>query len=379
MTDYTAAVVGAGVVGLAVAARLAERWPGRVLVLERHDGICREASSRNSEVVHAGIYYPRGSRKATTCVRGRALLLARCARLGIPARRCGKVIVATGEQQRAGLDELLARGEANGVGGLRIVSRRELAALEPGTEGVAALFSPESGIVDSHGYAASFEAEARNHGADVVFGAEVVGVEAAGGGYRLDVAGRDGEVARVRAARVVNAGGLGQERLSRLAGIDVDAAGLVQEPWVGRWFAIAARHRGRVRRLVYPVGRAEDPGLGVHGCLDVGGGLRLGPDSAPAQQTPDGGWDLRVTEGLGDTFFAAGSALFPWLERADLQPAMAGVRCKLRRPGGAFRDFVLAEESDRGLPGWVTLAGIESPGLTAAEALAEEVDAVLAD
>jgi len=368
-------VIGAGVVGLAVAAQLARRWPGRVLVLERHDGICRETSSRNSEVVHAGIYYPPGSLKARTCVRGRVLLVERCARLGIAAPAVGKVVVASDEAQIAALEELRSRGEANGVRGLAVVDRAELSELEPATTGVAALWSPGSGIVDSHAFAASFEAEATTRGADVVFGAAVVGASPSSGGYRLDVE-QGGDRHSLEAARVVNAAGLGQDAVSTLVGIDVQEAGYRQFPCVGSWFSVAARHRGRVSRLVYPVGRAEDPGLGIHGCLDVGGGLRLGPDSrfAPDDTSPV---SLMPSPEQRRVFWEAGRRLFPWLDEADLSPDMAGVRAKLVPRAGEWRDFLVAEEGRRGLPGWVTLAGIESPGLTAAPALAELVSALL--
>lgn len=374
--DYEVVVVGAGVVGLACAARLAARWPGRVLVLERHDGICRGGSSRNSEVVHAGIYYPPGSLKARTCVRGREQLVARCRDRGIGLRECGKVIVGDAQDGEA-LGELARRATANGVE-VRLVDADELDTLEPGTQGAMALWSPMSAVVDSHAFAASLDAEARSHGADVVFGAEVVGVDLAEG-FRLAVSTSDGLVS-VRTARVVNAAGLGQDALSSLV-MDVDAAGYRQHLVRGCWWAIAPRHRGRVTRLVYPVGRADDPGLGIHGCIDVGGGMRLGPDAVALGRSDEvlGATDqadaLRVPEDRGAVFLAAGQRLFPWLTAGDLTPDMAGLRPKLAPDGWA--DFVVAEESARGLPGWVTLAGIESPGLTASTALAEEVDALL--
>ena len=372
--DYEVVIVGAGVVGLAVAARLTARFGEAVLVIERHDGICREASSRSSEVVHGGIYYPAGSRKALTCVRGRELLYARCVERAIPHRRSGKLIVASRSEEITGLEELAARGRANGVAGLRIIDGPDLLRREPGVRGVAALWSPESGYLDSHLYAASFQRDIEARGGTVVFRTQLIGVECvADRRYRLTVAS-DGEEHAITAARVVNAAGLGQDAVSALAGIDVQAAGYRTFPCKGCWWSIAPRHRGRVSALIYPVGRAEDPGLGIHLCLDVGGGMRLGPDSAFVHDATD--LDLpRHAEGL---FLEAGQRLFPWLEAGDLSPDMAGMRSKLVSEPNRWRDFVLAEESGRGLPGWVTLAGIESPGLTAAEALAEDVDALLA-
>ena len=360
-SNYEVAIVGAGVVGLAVAARCAVRWPGRVLVLERHDGIVREASSRNSEVVHAGLYYPAGSLKARTCVRGRELLYRRCDRLSLPVRRCGKVLVSPNEAGMRGLEELLRRGTANGVDDLALIDSQRLHELEPATTGHAALWSPSTGIVDSHALAASLEAEA-SRSADLLFGATVLEASRAGD-WRLIVE-QAGERTAVTLGRVVNAAGLDADRLAEAAGIDVDAAGLRHHPFVGSWFAVAPRHRGRVQRLVYPVGRAEAPGLGIHGCLDLAGGLRLGPDAQTGREAqPD-----------ASRFLAAGQRLFPWLEPGDLAFDQSGVRAKLT-PDGSFRDFVVREEP--GHPGWITLAGIESPGLTAALALAEEVEALL--
>jgi len=362
-------IVGAGIVGLAVAARLARRFGDRVLLLERHDGICREASSRNSEVIHAGIYYPEGSLKATSCGRGRELLYRRCAARDVPHVRSGKLIVASADDERPGLEELLAKGRGNGVPGLRIVETRELRSMEPEVAGVAALWSPESGYVDSHQYAESFLRELLDHGGAAVFRADVVGADQRGGSYRLDVRMGDA-VHGIDASHVVNAAGLGQDAVSALVGIDVDAAGLRTFPCRGCWWTIAPRHRGRVRALIYPVGRAEDAGLGIHLCLDVGGGLRLGPDFVF-------GDDLDVPVERKALFLEAGRRLFPWLEDADLTPDMAGVRAKLVPRPGMWRDFVVREESGRGLPGWITLAGIESPGLTSAAALAEDVDALV--
>ncbi len=372
--DYDVIVVGAGIVGLATAARLAGRV-GSLLLVERHEGICRETSSRSSEVIHAGIYYPPGSLKARTCVRGKHLLYARCARLGIAAARVGKLIVAVDDAEAARLAELARRAEANGVDDLEGVDGAGIRRRNGELPGVAALWSPSTGVMDSHAYAASFLAEARAGGADVAFRTSVLGAERVPGGYAVRTRGAgDADAWTVTARVVVNAAGLGQDRLSAAVGIDVEAAGYRQYPCKGDWFAIAPRHRGRVGCLVYPVGSARGGGLGVHLCLDVGGGMRLGPDSEWCDEVPS---DLSVDPGKAAAFWEVGRRLLPWLDVADLTPDQAGVRAKLVPGPGLFRDFVVAEESARELPGWVTVAGIESPGLTAGVALAEEVERVL--
>ena len=376
--DWDVAVIGAGVVGLACAARLA-RPDRRVLVLEQHEGICREGSSRNSEVVHAGIYYPQGSLKALSCVAGRRLLYRRAEVQGIPVRRCGKLIVARTQDEASLLIPLLERAQANGVDDLELISSTKIAQLEPGTQGVAALWSPSSGIVDSHQLARSFQNEAEAAGATFSFRTRLRRVEPLPRGYALTLkllsnpsteesAGEDAFATTSRV--VINAAGLAQDGISQQVGIDIDAAGYRQFLCKGDWFRIAERHRGRLQRLVYPIGRADDGGLGIHSCMDIEGGLRLGPDAEWVSSPPR---SLQADPAKQLAFWEAGARLFPWLSLDDLRPDQAGLRPKLSPEDGTFSDFVLKEESARSLPGWITLAGIESPGLTAAPELARRV------
>lgn len=371
--DYDLVVVGAGVVGLAIAAA-ASRSCSSVLVIERHDGICRETSSRHSEVVHAGFYYPTGSLKARSCVRGKQLLYERCDRLSISAPRIGKYVVALNEDEEEQLHKLARRGAANGVSDLELVSSTHLATKLSGVSAAAALWSPSTGVVDSHEYAASFRAEAEAGGATFAFHTAVADAKPLSQGYQLmtQMAGaKDSEeLFPVRTRQVVNAAGLGQDKLSAMIGIDIDAAGYRIHPCKGDYFRIAPRHRERAGPLIYPTGKASGAGLGVHICLDIAGGMRLGPDATYVSGPP---FDYRVDPNKRRAFFEAARALLPWLEEDDLEPDQSGIRPKLSAAGGGFRDFVIAEEVERGLPGWITLAGIESPGLTAAAGLAEEV------
>jgi L-2-hydroxyglutarate oxidase LhgO len=363
-------VIGAGVVGLAVAARLAYR--GSVLVVERHEGICRETSSRNSEVVHAGIYYPPGSLKASTCVRGKALLYERCERLGIAAPRVGKYIVARGPEEMGAAEELQRRAAENGAGDLLWLSGKELVRRTNGQiSGWGALWSPTTGVVDSHAYAASFLAEAEAEGATLVTQTHVVGVERVGDVWSVDTEAH-GERFAVTARTVVNAAGLGQPQVSQMVGLDLDEAGCRQYPCKGDYFAIAPRHRGRIDALVYPMGEATGPGLGVHLTVDTGGSMRVGPDWEYLSSGPP--YPLYVDSAKRAAFYAGCAWMFPWLEEDDLTPELSGIRPKRQPSGGGFHDYIVREESGRGLPGWVTLAGIESPGLTSAAALAEEVE-----
>jgi L-2-hydroxyglutarate oxidase LhgO len=368
--ELDVAVVGAGAVGLAAAAALA-RGGRSVGVLEREGGIARGVTSRNSQVVHAGLYYPPDSWKARLCVAGREALYARCAALGVPHRRLGKLVVAVEEGERAVLDGLLARGRENGVAGLALLDGAAVRRLEPAVRAVAALWSPESGIVDAHALCQSWLAEAEAHGAWLALRHEVVSIEPARGGFRVEAIGPDGERAAITCAALVNAAGLGADRLAALAGVDVDARGWRLRPCKGDYFALAPGAPLRVRHLVYPV--PAGAGLGVHVTLDLGGRLRLGPD---AEYVDAPRYD--VDPAKAERFAAAAGRYLPGLRADWLSPDQAGVRPKLAGPGEAFRDFVVEEGSALGLPGLVNLIGIESPGLTAAPALAAEVRSLLA-
>jgi L-2-hydroxyglutarate oxidase LhgO len=364
------AVVGAGIVGLASAAKLAAQ--GRSLVvLERNAGIAQETTSRNSQVVHAGIYYPQDSLKATLCVAGRHALVQRCRERGIGYRRIGKCIVATDASETAELEALLRRGMANGVEELEWIDAAEMRRLEPDVAAVAALRSPASGIVDAHELALSYQAEAEEGGAVVLVGHEVVGLSRDSGAWRLEARASDGEVESVRCAAVVNAAGLAADRVAELAGVDVDAAGLRLHPCKGDYFALAPGAPLQVRRLVYPV--PAGPGLGVHATLDLGGRIRFGPDASYVAAP-----HYDVDAGKAKGFAEAISRYLPGMRAEWLTPDQAGVRPKLSGPGEPFRDFVVREESALGLPGLVDCVGIESPGLTAAPAIAERVAELLA-
>ena len=371
-------VIGAGIVGLATAAALA-RAGRSVVVVERHEGFGRETTSRNSQVLHAGLYYPAGSWKARHCVAGSRALYARCEREGIPHRRLGKLVVAVEAAEVATLERLRALGTENGAPDLAIVDATVVTRMEPSVRAVAALHSPATGIVDAHALCLSFAAEAEAHGAAIALGREVVAIEAARAGYRVVAQDAKGARESLVAAAVVNAAGLASDRIAALAGLDVDACGLRQHPCKGDYFALAPGAPLRFEHLVYPVpagaaaGPASSPGLGVHVTLDLGGRVRFGPDAEYVDRL-----DYAVDPGKAERFARAAQRYLPALRAAWLTPDQAGIRPKLAGPGEAFRDFVIEEESARGLPGFVNLVGIESPGLTAAPAIAEHVARLLA-
>ncbi len=369
MADTALTVVGAGAVGLAVAARLAPRFP-ELVILERRDRHGSETSSRNSEVIHAGIYYPTGSLKARLCVRGRQLLYELCQKRDVPCRRIGKLIVATAPSELAGLERLLALGLANGVE-LRMLSAEECRRLEPAVPALAGLLSPSTGIVSAHGLMDAYLAEARRHGALLQTRAELVAIERRDRDYRLTVRTPEG-LESLTSERVVNAASLEADTVAALAGIVVRAAGYRQHWWKGSYFALSGPKARLLSRLVYPV--PTQVSLGVHAVLGLDGRVRFGPD---ADLLPERRLEYDVPESKREAFGAAVRRILPAIEDADLSPDIAGIRAKLQGPGEEVRDFVIAEESGRGLPGFVDLVGIDSPGLTSSGAIAEEVDRLL--
>jgi L-2-hydroxyglutarate oxidase LhgO len=357
-------------VGLAVAARLAPRHPDLV-ILERNARHGQETSSRNSEVIHGGMYYPTGSLKARLCVEGNRQLYAFCGDHDVPHSRVGKIIVAVEEEEMPALGRLLALGTANGVD-MREISAAEAHALEPHVRAVGALLSPNTGIVNAHALMDVLLHQAREAGALLQPRSEVVEMERQPDGYRMAVRSGD-SVESFTAERVVNAAGLDADLVAARAGIDVDAAGYRQHPCKGSYFSVAGRKAGLVSRLVYPL-----PGhvsLGVHAVIGLEGRLRFGPD---AEYLPDRVQDYRVAEEKRAAFGEAIRRLVPEIQDEDIDPDISGIRPKLQGPGEGFRDFVIAEESARGLPGLVNLIGIDSPGLTSALSIADEVARLIA-
>ncbi len=366
MERIDCAVIGAGVVGLAVARALA--LAGReVLILEAEDAIGLHTSSRNSEVIHAGIYYPKGSLKARLCVRGRELLYGFCAARGVPHRRCGKLIVAADASQVGELDAIRARAHANGVLDVARITRDEALALEPQLSCAAALVSPSTGIIDSHALMLAYLGEAEAHGATLALRSPVRRGAARGeGSIELDVGGD--ESMRVAARCVVNSAGLRAPSLARsIEGFP--AARAPGESYAkGNYYSLAAR--SPFSRLVYPV--PEPGGLGVHLTLDLAGRARFGPDVEWVERI-----EYSVDPRRAEKFYAAIRRYWPALRDGALSPAYCGIRPKTSGPGEPAADFEIQGPRDHGVGGLVTLFGIESPGLTASLAIAEEVLAQL--
>ena len=345
-------VVGAGVVGLAVGQALA-REGREVLILEKQDAIGTATSSRNSEIIHAGVYYPTGSLKAELCVRGKQLLYAYCKNHHVPHQQIGKVIVATLNEQFNILKQYQRQAHVNGAGELPWLTRREVEELEPAVSCLAGIWSPTTGIIDSHAFMLSLQGELEAHGGIVAFFAEVEALSTPNG---LLVKTRD----MVLAPQVlVNSAGLDAPMLARQVGRDFHAFYAK-----GHYYTLSGR--SPFNHLVYPI--AEEGGLGVHVTLDLAHQARFGPD-VHWQCGHDYGFD----ESRRSQFVDAIKRYYPTLDEAQLQPGYTGIRPKLASQGTATSDFVVNGPGDTGIDGYVELLGIESPGLTASLAIGERV------
>lgn len=363
MDKIDIAVIGAGVVGLAVAAAVS--GGGRkVYLLEKNESFGRETSSRNSQVIHAGLYYPYGSLKARTCLEGNRLLYEIAGANGIAYKNLTKIIVATEEAEEKKLTTILENGERNGVGGLRLLSRSELKKLEPNVEAVAALFVPSTGIIDVHGLMRYFLGRAKNNGAEIVYKAEVTGIAGTGDGYAVEVLDPAGRFT-FNTGVLINCAGLGADKIAGMAGIDVEEAGYRLHYCKGEYFSVCPGKSRLVSRLVYPVPPPGITGVGIHVTLDLDGRMRLGPGIEYIQRI-----DYTVNETGRQLFYEGARKFLPFIDLEDLEPEMAGVRPKLQGPGEEQKDFVICHEVKRGLPGLINLIGIESPGLTASPAIA---------
>ena len=367
MTDRVdCLVIGAGVVGLAVARRLA-RDGREVVVVERHPRIGEETSSRNSEVIHAGIYYTPGSAKARLCVAGKHALYAYCADHGVPHKRLGKLIVATSEAETAALHRLRQTAEANGVHDLEWLDGAAARRLEPALSCVAALLSPSTGIIDSHGFMVALRGDAEDAGAMIAFQTPVEAAAPTAAGIRVETGGA--EPMDLTAALVVNAGGLQAPAIA--TGINGFPRDRIPPGFFakGNYFVLGGR--APFGRLIYPV--PQPGGLGVHLTLDMAGQARFGPD---VEWIDDINYDLDPLR--ADGFYAAIRRYWPDLPDEALQPGYTGIRPKIVGPGEPAADFVIQGPRDHGVPGLINLFGIESPGLTAALAIADVVAAAAA-
>jgi L-2-hydroxyglutarate oxidase LhgO len=354
-------VIGAGVIGLAVARRLAQ-FGREVIVLEAAEGIGTVTSSRNSEVIHAGIYYPAGSLMARMCVSGRHALYAYCRERGIPYRNCGKLIVATTPKETAKLASIRAHAEANGVDDLKTLSGDAARALEPALNCDAALLSPSTGIIDSHAFMLALRGEAEDAGAALAFHTPLLRAKADRGRIELDAGGE--APMTLECGLLVNAAGLNASAVAR--GIEGMPIELIPHAYLakGNYFSCSAR--APFSHLIYPV--PEPGGLGVHLTLDMAGQARFGPDVEWVESI-----DYAVDPARAERFYPAIRRYWPTLPDGALMPSYSGIRPKIVPPAVAVQDFLIQGPSNHGVDGLINLFGIESPGLTSSLAIADYV------
>jgi len=360
-------IIGAGVVGLAAAYQLCGH-KNNVVLLEKENGPGRGISSRNSEVIHAGIYYPELSLKAKLCVKGRTQIYEFCDRFKIPYKKTGKVIVASGHHEEASIEDLLIRGRNNGAGDLALLTRKELKAVEPAAEGTMALYSPHTGIIDTHTLTKTLEALALDNGSIMLYNTALTGLDKVHSGFICRVQDPCGKLYSFSSRIVINASGLYSDRIAYLAGIDIDKAGYKIFPVKGEYFRVSHKKNSLVKGLIYPGPLTKLTGLGIHLTKDLTGAIRLGPNAFYVDTI-----DYSVDDSHAVAFYESARRFLPFLDIDDLSPDMAGIRPKIQRPGGEIKDFVICHESDRNLEGLINLIGIESPGLTSCLAIGEKV------
>lgn len=371
MEKVDAVVVGAGVIGLAIAARLS-RQLGDVLVIDKNSCFGAETSSRNSEVIHAGIYYPQDSLKAKLCVEGKQALYRYCDLRGVPYKPIGKLIVATTHDQQSSLEAVITRAEANGVTDLIRQSSRQLHTFSSELKATAGLLSPSTGIIDSHSYMQSMLAEIEANGGSFVPNTGFIAADPDDKGFvvHLDI---DGEPIKIRTRYLINSAGLYSTQVA--SGIQgVQSGHIPQLYWCkGHYFSYSGK--SPFSKLVYPVPEIDLKGLGIHGTLDMSGQLKFGPDTQYISDTINP--DYHVSPALKPKFIEAIRRYFPNIDPDKLQPSYSGIRPKLQGPDASFEDFKIQSHASHSIKGLVNLYGIESPGLTASLAIADYVAASL--
>jgi L-2-hydroxyglutarate oxidase LhgO len=355
-------IIGAGVIGLAIAAELAEP-KSNVFILEKNQRHGQGISSRNSEVIHAGIYYPEGSLKAELCVSGNRMIYEIAARNAIRHQKTGKLIVATRREDIFELERLLSQGRQNHVSGLKMLTEKQMVRMEPGVRALAALYSPDTGIISAHDLMDFYLARAQAMGAHLICRTQVTRIEKERSAWRI-FARNDREDFSFSSSLVINAAGLSSDTIGGFAGADYQL-----HYCKGDYCSISGVKPGMVSRLIYPAPPVNHAGLGVHLTLDLNGRLKLGPDAAYIARTEDYG----VEAGKAPLFYEQAVRFLPFLKPENVHPDMAGIRPKLQGPENAFADFVIRQDA----PGFINLVGIESPGLTASPAIARYVAKML--
>jgi len=359
------------VIGLAIAMKVSEKYKN-VFLLEKHTSFGQETSSRNSEVIHAGIYYTKDSLKAKLCIEGKWLLYDYCRKYDVPFKNCGKLIVATSEEEISVIEGIRQTALKNGVDDLVVLGKEQISELEPNIFALKALYSPSTGIVDSHTLMKQYETNAVNNGCQVVYGSEVTGIRKIKNGYEITLLDSDKKNYSFTSNIVINSAGLTSDKISEMVGINDDNLKILF--CKGEYFRINPPKNRLINRLVYPVPHQNMEGIGIHVTIDMGGGVKLGPDVKYLESNI---YDYKLTASKQDAFYKSAKKFLPFLEFEDVAPEMAGIRPKIQRPGEPLRDFYIMEETERGYPGFINLIGMESPGLTSSISIAKYVERLI--
>ncbi|MBL7151895.1 MAG: NAD(P)/FAD-dependent oxidoreductase [Candidatus Omnitrophica bacterium] len=365
MEEIKITVIGAGVVGLSIAAELAKEH-GDLFVVEQNPMFGQETSSRNSEVIHAGIYYPKDSLKAKTCIEGRELLYRFCAENKVAHKRTEKLIVAVDKGENKELESLYKNGLENGLDDLRLLSRQELKKIEPNVEAAAAIYSSSTGILDSHGLMKKLADYLQGRKGQIAYDTKVIGIDKAAGGFEVTVEDKREGPFKFFTRVLINSAGLQADKIAAMLGLAKEEYRL--KYCKGDYFRVHSGKAKFINRLVYPVPKEDRAGLGIHATLDLGGGLRLGPDDEYIDRI-----DYDIDPAKAKPFHESIRTFLPFIQLADLAPDTSGIRPKLQGKLEPFRDFVIKDEADNGLAGFIDLVGIESPGLTASLSIAKLV------
>ena len=362
-------IIGAGAVGLSIAAELS-RLHKDIVVVEHNPSFGQETSSRNSEVIHAGIYYPKDSLKSKTCLEGKALLYEFCARNNIPHKRLGKLIIATNKNEVKDLEKLFLRGRENGVDDLTLISKAQIKKMEPGINAESAIYSPSTGIFDTHSFMKCLASSFEKNGGQIAYNTEVTGIAKTNSGYEVTVTDSRKDSFTLNSNVVINSAGLNSDKVAAFVGLK--KAEYKLKYCKGDYFRLSRSKEADIKHLIYPVPKEDRGGLGIHLTLDLSGSIRLGPDDEYVEKI-----DYKIDPSKARLFYESVKTFLPFVELSRICPDTSGVRPKLQGEGEGFRDFIIRHEDASGFPGFINLIGIESPGLTASLSIAKMVARII--
>lgn len=368
--DAKITIIGAGVIGLAISAEISKAFEN-VFVIEKYARFGQETSSRNSEVIHSGLYYPTNSLKARLCVEGNKMLYDFCKENDVNYSKCGKLVVATNSEEESVLQKILKQSIINGVTDGQLISKEEVKKLEPEIFCTKALHFPSSGIIDTYGLMKKLESKAAINGVSFAYNSEVTRIERFDGGYTITVK-EDNNQFTFTSEYVINASGLYADEIARRAGAYHPAYKI--HYWKGDYFAVGNGKNKIIKRLIYPVPQSNAVGLGVHATIDLNHRMKLGPDST---YFPSHVIDYSIVKNKQTAFLHAAQKYLPFLELEDLYPDQSGIRPKFQRPGDPVKEFIIKKETETGHPNFINLIGIESPGLTSCLAIGQMISKLL--